>query len=221
MALSSNAVMGPEELVELVGQKVGLVGEISKVTARARRDGKPFVIATLELLGGGIEVVAWPNVYEHDRDIWKEGSLLLVEGKVKDRDNGITVYADSAMIYKEPHISESTRDQGPETPKDPPVDAKEEYHNSTHRLSKLPEGESLRTVLINLADTGDTPADALRLKTALQFLLEYPGTDRVLVEITSQGGRVRLEMPLITTRFCPELEGRLNDLIGSGRALLL
>ena len=221
MALSSNAVMGPEELVEHVGQKVGLVGEISKVTARTRRDGKPFVIATLELLGGGIEVVVWPNVYEHDREIWSEGALLFVEGKVKDRDNGITVYADSVMVYNEPHISEATRDQGPETPKEPPADVREEYHNSTHPLSKLAEGESLRTVLINLADTGDTPADALLLKTALQFLLEYPGTDRVLVEITSQGERVRLEMPLITTRFCPELEGRLNALIGSGRALLL
>ena len=78
-----------------------------------------------------------------------------------------------------------------------------------------------RTLLINLADTGDLQEDAYRLKLALQLLLEYPGTDRVHVEITSKGRPVRLEMPLITTGFCPDLEERMASLIGPGRAQMV
>ena len=246
--LSSNAdaIMGPEELEEHVEQKVGLVGEVSQVTPRTRRDGKPFAVARLELLGGGIEVVAWPNVYERDREIWAERNLLLVEGKVKARDDGFTVYADEARLYTPPSDSEPAIEQGVETPREVPVeseatpspvadmpldtplemsepaaDVKGDGHGSQQPSPNGTDNESLHTVLINLADTGDTSADAFRLKSALQLMLEYPGADRVLVEIASEGRRVRLEMPLITTGFCTELEERLAGLIGPGRASVL
>ena len=242
--LSSNAdaIMGPEELEEHVEKKVGLVGEVSQVTLRTRKDGKPFAVARLELLGGGIEVVAWPNVYERDREIWTEGNLLLVEGKVKARDDGATVYADEARVYTPPSDSEPAIEQGMETPREVPVEpeaapspaadtplemsqpaayVKPDDHGSRQPSPNGTDNESLHTVLINLADTGDTSADAFRLKSALQLLLEYPGADRVLVEIASEGRRVRLEMPLITTGFCPELEERLVGLIGPGRASVL
>ena len=242
--LSSNAdaIMGPEELEEHVEKKVGLVGEVSQVTLRTRKDGKPFAVARLELLGGGIEVVAWPNVYERDREIWTEGNLLLVEGKVKARDHRATVYADEARVYTPPADSEPAIEQGMEAPREVPVepqaasspavdaplemsepaaDVKPDDHGSQQPLPNGTDNKSLHTVLINLADTGDTSADAFRLKSALQLLLEYPGADRVLVEITSEGRRVRLEMPLITTGFCSELEERLVDLIGPGRASVL
>ena len=232
--LSSNAdaIMGPEELEEHVEKKVGLVGELSLVTPRTRRDGKPFAVARLELLGGGIEVVAWPNVYERAPEIWTEGNLLLIEGKVKDRGDGLSVYADEARVYTPPSDEGPAIEQGMETPREvqvepeaPPVAAAvtppEQGHDSRQPSSNGTDDGSLRTVLINLADTGDVSADAYLLKSALQLLLEYPGADRVLVEIASDGRRVRLEMPLITTLFCPELEERLADLIGAGRASVL
>ena len=242
LSSNANAIMGPEELEGHVEKKVGLVGEVSQVTLRTRKDGKPFAVARLELLGGGIEVVAWPNVYERDREIWAEGNLLLVEGKVKARNDGATVYADEARVYTPPSDSEPAIEQGMETPREIPVEPetspspaadtpfemsepaahlKEEDHGSQQPSPNGTDDKSLHTVLINLADTGDTSADAFRLKSALQLLLEFPGADRVLVEIASGGRRVRLEMPLITTGFCPELEERLVGLIGPGRASVL
>ena len=242
LSSNANAIMGPEELEEQVEQKVGLVGEVSQVTLRTRKDGKPFAVARLELLGGGIEVVAWPNVYERDREIWTEGNLLLVEGKVKARDDGFTVYADEARVYTSPSDSEPAIEQGMETPREVPVEpeaapspaaaaplemsqpavyVKPNDHGSRQPSPNGVDERSLHTVLINLADTGDTSSDAFRLKSALQLLLEYPGADRVLVEIASEGRRVRLEMPLITTGFCLELEERLVGLIGPGRASVL
>ena len=92
---------------------------------------------------------------------------------------------------------------------------------SSERAGEGTETVSQRTVVINLADTGDSQEDAYRLRSALQLLLEYPGTDRVHLDITAEGKRVRLDMPLITTAFCPELDERLASLIGPGRVLVI
>ena len=78
-----------------------------------------------------------------------------------------------------------------------------------------------RIVLINLGDTGNPEEDAHRLQSAMQLLLAFPGQDSVQLEITSHGQRTRLEMPLVTTSFCPELEERLAALIGAGQARVM
>jgi putative phage-type endonuclease len=74
-----------------------------------------------------------------------------------------------------------------------------------------------RTVLINLIDTGNHEADNYKLRSVIKRLREFPGQDSVQVEISSDGQRTRLEMPLVTTSFCVELEERLADLVGYGQ----
>ena len=245
---NANAIMGPEDLEEHVDQKVDLVGELSSAIPRTRKDGKPFVAAMLELLGGSVEVMAWPNVYERDPEIWAEGNFLWVAGKVRSRDNRLSVYADEARVYTPPEDSpgaealEAALEQNVMTPKELPLESEEPRaaatttsrrnsgvsgstktmgRGSSERAGEDTESVSQRIVLINLADTGDSQEDAYRLRTALQLLLEYPGTDRVHLDITANGKRVRLDMPLITTAFCPELDERLASLIGPGRALVI
>ena len=48
----------------------------------------------------------------------------------------------------------------------------------------------------------------------MALLLDYPGTDTVDLVIMSQGQRYRLEMPIITTCYCPELDARVSELLG-------
>ena len=75
-----------------------------------------------------------------------------------------------------------------------------------------------RTVLINIVDTGNPEEDRYRLRALMRLLQEFPGQDSVQVEISSNGQRTRLQMPLVTTSFCPQLEERLAVLIGDGQA---
>ncbi len=75
-----------------------------------------------------------------------------------------------------------------------------------------------RTVVINLADTGKPEDDTYLLRSAMQLLLDFPGQDIVRLEVLSNGQTTRLDMPLVTTQFCAELEERLATLIGPGRA---
>ena len=78
-----------------------------------------------------------------------------------------------------------------------------------------------RIVLIKMGDTGNTEEDAQRLQSTMQLMLEFPGQDSVQLEITGHGQRTRLEMPLVTTSFCPELEEKLAALIGDGQARIM
>mgnify|MGYP001196088054 CR=1 FL=1 len=233
--------MDPEELSLHIEKQVDLVGEVTQAIIRTRRDGKPFAIITLELLGGGIEVLAWPNIYERDRSIWQEGNLLLVRGKVKMRDNKPSVYVDQASIYIPPVDSQNNGHDGTDTSTElsldhafvssipssfthtdkPSLKSKTEIINSLKSHEDTNRDKSRNTVVIKLTDTGDASEDAFVLKSALQLLLEYPGSDRVLVEIESEGRKVRLEMPLIKTKFCQEMETRMAEIIGSGKVSLL
>ncbi len=76
-----------------------------------------------------------------------------------------------------------------------------------------------RRLLVNLTETEHTEDDAYLLKSVLQLLLEYPGSDDVDLVIASQGKHWRLEMPIIKTSYCDELNDRLAELLGSPAAV--
>ena len=76
-----------------------------------------------------------------------------------------------------------------------------------------------RKVLVNLTETDHPAEDTYLLRQVLALLLEYPGADSVDLIIFSQGVRYRLERPIITTRFCPELEAQVVELMRGREAI--
>ena len=77
----------------------------------------------------------------------------------------------------------------------------------------MPTQPLRRKLLINMTETDRPDEDQMLLREVLQTLLDYPGTDAVDLLITSEGRNWRLEMPIITTGFCPALETRIHDLL--------
>ncbi|MDE2766090.1 MAG: DNA polymerase III subunit alpha, partial [Chloroflexota bacterium] len=76
-----------------------------------------------------------------------------------------------------------------------------------------------RKVLVNLTETEKPEDDAFLLKSVLQLLLEYPGSDDVDLVIASGGKRWRVEMPIIKTEYCDDLAVRLGELLGAQEAV--
>lgn len=241
IALDPNigAIAFREELDDMVDKKVNVVGQVSSVIKRVTREGRQFLIVTLELLGGRIEVMVWPRVYERNPDIWMETMILSVVGKIRTRDNQISLHADGVEIYtqdneahrvdhdqKEP-IQDDSAELAPVSNgsfEDRNTKGDKHSYSSNGNMSGLGEenGENLvvldkKTVLINLTDTGNSVEDTHLLRSALQILMEFPGPDQVHLEIASNGKTVLIEMPIVSTRFCPELHERLTTLIGPGR----
>jgi DNA polymerase-3 subunit alpha len=71
----------------LEGKTVEVAGMVSELQERTTREGKTFLSATLEGLGGRVEITCWPEVYARTRALWQEGTRLRVQGKVRVREN--------------------------------------------------------------------------------------------------------------------------------------
>ena len=76
-----------------------------------------------------------------------------------------------------------------------------------------------RKLLIRMTETNKPSEDQVLLKRVLATLLEYPGPDEVNLLVQSEGRYWRIEMPLIRTNYCGELEAQLSDMLPAGAAV--
>ena len=84
---------------EMAGQEVITAGMVSSLRHLYTKDGRPFVSATIEDLDGRAEVTAWPEVYERTKELWHEGNILLVEGKVRARGDRVQLSCERVREY--------------------------------------------------------------------------------------------------------------------------
>lgn len=145
---------------EMVGQEVILAGMLSSVRQRKTKKGRPFVHATLEDLEGSIEVVAWPEVYQQTTELWKEGNILLLKGKVEERRDQLQLNCREATPYQpgqgevlRPHRLLIRLDQTANAQAD--VDRLqqvmallEQFRGEDEVLLRIPDGESMLRVQI-------------------------------------------------------------------------
>jgi DNA polymerase-3 subunit alpha len=208
-SLSGLALNAPPEVVysldQLVdmpdNQQVKVRGLVISVAERLNREQRSFFSVTLLLLGGKLEVLVWPGFLEKTRDLWQEGVLLEIVGKKRSRGSEISLHCDSA----EPFQSASN---GQKSQKGMTEESK--------LLNKHTSPVS-RTLHVRLRESESQEEDRMCLQELIRMLLEFPGQDRIYLEIATGGKTVRMEMPtLLTTGFCPELERRLNSLLGAG-----
>ena len=73
---------------------------------------------------------------------------------------------------------------------------------------------SNRLVQLAVTESDDPQHDAMLLREVIGVILEYPGKDRVNLEIRTTGRRVLLDMPVVSTGYCDPLRERLEGLLG-------
>jgi DNA polymerase III alpha subunit len=152
----------------------------------------------LELLGGSVEVLAWPNTYQQIRDMWSEGAFLWIVGRVRDREGTISITCDEVKPFNvEQEVSQSNN-----------------HHN---KVQSAPPTTSQKILVVCLQETGRSQEDAGLVHDVLRTCLEYPGRDRLNMEIHTGRQKVLLDVPIVGTNCCPELQRRLETLVGIGR----
>lgn len=176
---------------EMVGQVVMVAGVLGSPRIGQTKNRKPFVTATLEDLVGSVDITCWSEVYERTTELWVEGNILLVEGRVKVRQGSVQLVCDQVREYK--------------------ADGAEAQDDVT---ASVPE-RSVR-LSITLVETGKPQEDITRLQRAMEILKAFPGQDPVLVSINSGVGKVCLEMTGIGVTCCPELRMQLGEVLGGG-----
>jgi DNA polymerase-3 subunit alpha len=198
----SGAITSRDQMdLDMDGQRVTVLGQVSSVSERYTKDQRQYVISSLELMYGSTEAIAWPDVLEKTgKEVWQEGNLVLVSGRLKVRGDELSVHCDEARIYS--GVAQQVNGTNGASAA-PPVNGK----------NGLPRPV---TLLLTLEETPDAEEDAHLLREAVRTILEFPGDDRVHLEVRTNGKRVRMELPRITTGHCPELQQRLEGMLGEG-----
>jgi len=218
---------------EMSGQIVQVAGMVTSVAHLMTKAQKPFVKAMLEDLDGSIEVMVWSDVYTEAPDLWEDGNILLVEGRVTIRDEGVQLSVKNANRYEPgqmkhdrpaPAVSKTvygTNDKvvvnghnghngynsgnGAKVNNKPVVNEKpiESYDPISHYR-----------LLISINGTLNSEEDVQRLHRIIYTLKEFPGRDDVSLRIVNNGKTVNLKLPNIFTGYSPQLKDRLIELVG-------
>ena len=84
---------------DLQGSQIRVVGYVSGKSERSTREGKTFLIVNLELLGGQLEVLVWPETLQRTAEVWREGRLTVISGKIRERGDQTSLVCDDAEEY--------------------------------------------------------------------------------------------------------------------------
>ncbi|MGC8875323.1 MAG: OB-fold nucleic acid binding domain-containing protein, partial [Chloroflexia bacterium] len=85
---------------ELVGQTVQVVGLLVRVRQALTKDGKTMAVAEVEDLDGSMEVVAFPKVFEQTQGLWVQDAVLLIEGRVDQRNERLQIVCTTARALE-------------------------------------------------------------------------------------------------------------------------
>ena len=182
-----------EEMEDKTAVVAGMVASVRNLTTR---DGKASVSAALEDMEGSIEVVAWPRVYAASKELWQEGNILLVQGKIKARGDSVQLVADSVSTYEL-----NTRPE-----------EKDLIQFSSHDTGT---SEDRKRVILHMDQTEDEEADLERLDHLINVLKKYPGDDKVGM-VVNNGSRIYwMELPDTEIKYTSQLHKKLVEILGS------
>jgi hypothetical protein len=231
---------------EIAGKKVVLVGQVSSSMERETREKKPFIIATLALLDGEIDVFVWENLLPKTDGLWDVGTLVTVVGSVRARDDRVSISCTDATRYVVPDPDNPAADQEEEakTPArpEPPAAvvgdeggvAGSQTQHGVREIAPSPDGAGNdgSIDLPRLATSGEPRQLRLRIKETerpaedrrvlddiRRLLLEYRGDDEVSLEIQVDGRIVMLEWPAVKVHICAELRSGLHEILGPSGAI--
>ena len=77
-----------------------------------------------------------------------------------------------------------------------------------------PFASSNRLVQLAVTESDNPQHDAMLLREVIGVILEYPGRDKVNLDIRTAGKRVLMQLPVVSTGYCDLLRERLEDLLG-------
>ena len=225
---------------DLAGNPVNVLGYISTVTERSTREGKRFFIVNLEVLGGYLEVMVWPDTLQRTAEVWQAGRLVLIAGKLRLRGDQMSLACDGAVEYDPENppdaplpvndydgyrngngngyknggngnngAGRTPKDSGAKTA-DPKINEKKAQMTTGHSSPSEPQ----KVVCLSVTETDDPSHDAHLLREVIGVLLEYPGRDRVNLDIRTNDKRMRMDLPVVSTGYSDGLLVRLEELLG-------
>jgi DNA polymerase III subunit alpha len=178
---------------ELEGQNVSLIGMVASVRELSTKDHRAFCAAQIEDLDAGIEVMVWPNTFEKTKEVWQEGNILRIQGKVKTKDDRIQVTCDGVEIFNPNAAPETTGTNTISTgilPKQNPDGEKVVSNGKGNggKNGKMAPTAPVKThkLTLVLKETDEEQEDDSKLNQIFALLKDNRGKDEVLLRIINE-----------------------------------
>ncbi len=78
--------------------KVG--GVVSKIKKINTRSGQPMLFVEIEDMTGRIETIVFPSILEQTAPAWQEEKIVLISGRISDRDNDLKILCDNVKVLE-------------------------------------------------------------------------------------------------------------------------
>lgn len=173
------------------GETVLTAGVFTTMKKIITKSNKPMVFAGLEDHTGGTEVLVFPRVLEKYNHMCNEDTLVLVKGKLNDKDGEMKILADS-LFELSPENIEKWKKESKNNPKKKKI-SKKEIH-------------------INLPSKGSRDF-FLDLKN---MLIQSPGDFSVFLKVFDPSGSKKLLKTEITINKNPDTIEKIEELVGKG-----
>ncbi len=130
----------------------------------------------------------WTETYMRSREIWNEGEVLLIEGKVRQREDKVNINCTSAKKY-EIEVTNSSDSMQPD------------------------ESDLQYKITVAIDDREGDENNVNKIHRLMDLFSAYPGEDSVNLAVMTPSGITYLELE--PARFCKELNQELTEIVGS------
>ena len=94
--LKQQTIQIKDLIKEKKDSKVKVAGVIIKITKFITKSGKPMLFVKIEDLTGTLEILVFATILEKNPIIWQEGKVLMITGRLTDKDDQLKILCDEA-----------------------------------------------------------------------------------------------------------------------------
>ena len=226
-----------EVTADLANKKVTVYGKVGSVRPFPTKNGESVEVL-LKDPGGEVKVVAWAEVYQRTSSLWTQGNLVVVQGKVRSRNDEVSVHADTvtSLVKEEAREAEAPALAAIPAPVPdgafdaPPWEAGPDMDAVTEAAAQslvgkapaaprpMPQGSSVggqaRGLTLRFRESGDVDEDLERLERLWAVFSAYPGRETVRLLVDDGEATKALRIPA-KVNVCSELKSALAGLLGA------
>ena len=94
--LALEYVTAIKDIKPIAGQSARVAGLVTSTKKIITKTGKPMLFSLIEDLTAKIEVVVFPSVLEKTSNAWAENTIVVLQGKIDNRDGNLKLLCDTA-----------------------------------------------------------------------------------------------------------------------------
>jgi DNA polymerase III subunit alpha len=229
--LNTENITLPSQInAELDGQSIVLVGIVSSVRELFTKGHQAFCSAILEDEVSRIEVMCWPRTYDSTKELWKDGNILRIGGKVRVKEERLQFTCDAVEICEQevqPKAAVLTASPLNTTPKAPNGNGKhvnvvngngKSINGKNGKVLASPPETHKLTIIIH--ETEDNEKDEAYLAQVMEILKQSPGKDQVYLRIVNSERVTNLKLANTFVEVNPDLQKRLGKVVNADQLII-